>query len=80
METIFDHNPTETELRRFGIKAENGDIDKQIEWMKKINKNSKHDNLYQLYILFSIRGDKKRADEIYPQLWEGHKNILIQDF
>lgn len=80
METIFDHNPTKEELRRFGIDAESGDIKEQIERMKEMNKNSKHDNLYQLYILFSIRGDKKRANEIYPQLWEGHKNILIPDF
>lgn len=56
METIFDHNPTEEEMKRFqGLK------DPRIRaiWF-----NGHTDNHYcGLGILFSMREDKERADE-----------------
>ena len=55
METIFDHNVTDEELKRFGGRE-------YLEWVKAIQGdyfNSDDDANYFLGILFSIRGDKE---------------------
>ncbi|HPW66948.1 MAG TPA: hypothetical protein PLS84_07665 [Salinivirgaceae bacterium] len=74
METIFDHNPTEIEMQRF-----KGFQDKEFRelYLKHPNIN---DYNYHLYLLFRMRGDNKRADEIYPKLSSGHKGLLMRDF
>lgn len=81
METVFDHNPTEQELSRFGIKKEFGNIDKQIEFMRELNKKSNDDNLYQLGLLFSIRGNIERANQYFSKIKNKKMlDTLIQDF
>ena len=77
METIFDFNPTDKELKRFGGRE-------QFEKAKKYGIDPFGDedtNNYQLGLLFSMRGNKEKAEHYWNQL--KNKNILktlIQDF
>jgi hypothetical protein len=80
METIFDYNPTELELRRFGIKREDGDYEKQLKWMKEMLAGFQSPEYYYLGLLFSMRGDDKRAAEYFAKATPGQRAILIQDF
>jgi len=80
METIFDYNPTELELRRFGMRREDGYYEKQIARNKEIMSNSSEPEYYYLGLLFSMRGDKKRAAEYFAQATPGQRSMLIQDF
>ena len=55
METIFDHNPTDEELKRFGGR----DL---IAWCEAQGLDFNRDedtNYYRLGLLFSMRGKKK---------------------
>ena len=74
METIFDYNPTERELKRFNFT--NPEI---IKFAKESKCSDSH--LYQLGMLFSMRGDSKRADEYWSKI-EDHRllSTLIEDF
>ena len=78
MENIFDFNPTETELKRFGgietfeIAKEHGFYDKLI---------SGDNNLYMLGLLFAMRGDKAKANHYFGMI--ENKDLLctlVQDF
>jgi hypothetical protein len=80
VETIFDHNPTERELRRFGIQREYGDLDKQIERDKAFYEKLEAPQYYYLGLLFSMRGDKKRAEEYFAKATYGQQRLLVQDF
>lgn len=77
METIFDYNPTDEELKRFGGR-------KQFEWYKKLGfepYSHPDDANYALGLLFSMRGDKKKANEYWAKI--KHKEILstlVEDF
>lgn len=56
METIFDHNPTEKELENIG----------RLDFEKNeyIDLLQESDTIYaDLYCLFSIRGQKKKAEQ-----------------
>jgi hypothetical protein len=80
METIFDYNLTERELRRFGISKEWGNVEEQIEKQKNMFAKSKQPEYYWLGILFFSRGDKKRADEYFAKAEQWQRDLLIQDF
>lgn len=77
METIFDHNPTERELNRFGGRE-------SLEWG--IARGMyKHDcnRLYHLGLLFAGRGDWEKANEYFNMIDERDSKILVtlmQDF
>ena len=78
METIFDHNPTQQELNRFGLRKPD-DINDIKDWYK----NDPHPDTinYQLGMLFAMRGDRNKADQYYCKVC--NKNMLstlIQDF
>ena len=77
IETIFDHNPTDEELKRFGGKE-------NFEWAKQegIEVYSDPDDAnYALGILFSIRNDKKRANEYWAKIQDRTiLGTLVQDF
>jgi len=77
METIFDYNPTDTELQRFGGRD-------AIQHLKScgIDITESHDDrLYQLGLLFLMRGHKKRADQYFSQIQDRNKlNLLFEDF
>lgn len=64
METIFDYNPTEEELQRFGGM-------KQFEFCKKLLGAYyiyEDDANYHLGLLFSMRGDKERAKSYFAKI------------
>ena len=74
METIYDYSPTDKELTRFGGR-ENKDI--MIEFYKISNDN----RLYHLGLLFSMRGDRKRAESYWEQMKDKSPlKVLITDF
>ena len=75
METIFDYNPTIAELGRFNVNR------RTIKMFKTSIIKCNDDRLYTLGLLFSMRGDNKKANEYWNQIEE--KSILrtlIQDF
>ncbi|MBQ7279956.1 MAG: hypothetical protein IJR13_04430 [Bacteroidales bacterium] len=74
-ETIFDHNVTDYELLRFGGRE-------TLEWAIENGIYENADNrLYHLGILFSGRGDKKKAEEYFSQIEsESMLSTLVMDF
>lgn len=77
METIFDYNPTDLELKRFGGKE-------SFEFLKENGLQriiTEDDNLYQLGILFAMRGEIKKANEYWSKIKNKDMlDTLIQDF
>lgn len=77
METIFDHNPTDEELKRFGGKE-------SFEWLDKKGLpyfTCEDDANYHLGILFSMRKDFKKAEEYFSKIENKRMlDLLIQDF
>jgi hypothetical protein len=76
IETIFDHNPTEGELKRFNLTSP-----ELIEMMKGTYNSSNDTRLYALGLLFSMRGNDKKASEYWSKI--ENKDILstlVQDF
>lgn len=76
METIFDYNPTEAELERFGGKA--------IEYLrnKGIDIYRNNDNrYYHLFLLFNGRGDKEKT-KYYLSLIQDRDilKVFMEDF
>lgn len=55
IETIFDFNPTDAELKRFGLTHSDKEI--LLEFPDTCN--------YQLGVLFSIRKNEKKANEYF---------------
>ena len=76
METIFDYNPTERELNRFNLLNAPPEMLKYAKESKCVD-----DHLYKLGMLFSMRGDSKRANEYWSKI-EDHRllSTLIEDF
>lgn len=74
METIFDYNPSDKEISRFGgLKAKNLLIN--------FYKLSDDDRLYHLGLLFSSRGDKERAKKYWEQMKDKSPlKALVTDF
>lgn len=77
-ETIFTHNPTEIELKRFGGL-------KQFIWADKENIDiysfSDDSRLYHLGLLFAMRNNYDKANEYWNKI--EHKEmltVLVQDF
>ena len=77
METIFDYNITDEELKRFGGR-------KQFEWEAAHGIDSfefDDDNNYMLGILFSMRGDKEKANEYWAKIKDRSMlGTLVEDF
>lgn len=77
METIFDYNPTNLELKRFGGKE-------AFEYAKQKNINlfaNSDNNLWQIGLLFSMRGDSQKANDYWNKMKDKSQlTILIQDF
>ncbi len=76
METIFDYNPTEEELQRFGGM-------KQFEFYKSVLGAYyiyEDDANYHLGLLFSMRGDKAKAELYFAKIKDKERlKILWQD-
>lgn len=74
METIFDYNPSDKEISRFGgLKSKNLLIN--------FYKLSDDDRLYHLGLLFSSRGDKERAKKYWEQMKDKTPlKALVTDF
>ena len=77
METIFNHNVTDEELKRFGGRE-------YLEWVKAIQGdyfNSDDDANYFLGILFSMRGDKEKAHFYWDKMVEKSRlQVFDQDY
>jgi tetratricopeptide (TPR) repeat protein len=79
VESIFDYNPTERELVRFGVEHDgDGHYEERLAFLKELL--SKKTDYYYLGLLFSMRGDKKRAEEYFAKATYGQRQLLIQDF
>ena len=76
METIFDYNPTEEELQRFGGM-------RQFEHCKELLGAYyiyEDDANYHLGLLFSMRGDTKKSNEYFRKIKNKERlKILWQD-
>lgn len=75
METIFDHNPTDLELKRFGGR----------EHLKKCKKHgierSSDTQYYMIGLLYSMRGDKDKANDYWSRIENKEMlKTLIEDF
>ncbi len=77
METIFDHNVTEEELKRFG-----GRDAYDFFASKGIDLCADSDtNFYQIGILYANRGDMKKANEYLSKIQDKRiLSTLVQDF
>lgn len=77
METIFDHNPTDLELKRFGGRE-------SFEFFQEHGIDPfacEDDNLYQLGLLFAMRGDMEKANEYWSKIkYKAMLDTLVQDF
>jgi hypothetical protein len=81
METIFDYNPTDTELKRAGLDRKSPNFDFWVERIKQLFAESNDDRLYRLGMLFAGRGDMEKANAYWSQI--EHKRMLdtlIEDF
>jgi hypothetical protein len=81
METIFDYNPTDVELKRAGMIREDSDFDFWVEFNKQNFAESNDDRLYCLGMLFAGRGDMKKANAYWSQIeYKRMLDTLIEDF
>lgn len=77
MKTIFDFNPTDLELKRFGSRDT---FEKAKEYGVDLFANSDN-NLWQIGLLFSMRGDNATANHYWNQMKDKRQlKILVQDF
>ena len=76
IETIFDHNVTDEELQRFGGKE-------YFEMAKKYGVDPykyEDDSNYAIGLLYSMRGDKKRAKEYLDKVKSRDLlQVMVQD-
>ena len=76
-ETIFDHNPTDEELKRWGGRE-------QFEKAERYGTDILSDddsNYYMIGILYASRGDNKTAEKYFSKI--KHKKMLstlVEDF
>ena len=77
METIFDHNVTEEELKRFGGReAYDYFASKGIDLF-----SDSDTNYYQIGILYASRGNMKKASEYWSKIEDERiLTTLVQDF
>jgi hypothetical protein len=77
-ETIFDYNPTQGELNRFGLGTPGGmQIYKEVEQSTGYCANTHN---YWLGLLFSMRGDNKKANEYWNKITnKSMLSTLIED-
>jgi hypothetical protein len=82
IETIFDYNPTEQELKRFGFDRNDGygHYEERLANLKKWHSEGERPDYYCLGLLFSMRGDKKRATEYFSKAHPWQRDLLIKDF
>lgn len=77
METVFDHNVTEDELKRFGGRE-------AFEKAKRYGVDLLSDrdtNFYQIGILYAGRGDEEKANEYWSKIKDKKLlSTLVQDF
>ena len=75
MESIFDYELTQGELNRFNLRTP-----EDIELTKEFEKEYPDDRYYRLGLLFSMRGDKKKANEYWSKVTDkGMLSTLIED-
>lgn len=73
-ETIYDYNPTPKECGRFGGLSNKGVM---LRYYKACNDG----RLYHLGLLFSMRGDKERAESYWEQMEDKEPlKTLVCDF
>jgi hypothetical protein len=76
METIFDYNPTEGELKRFNLTNS-----KLIEEVKPLYNEFNDSRLYHLGLLFLMRKQSKKANYYFSQINDKRLlSTLIEDF
>jgi hypothetical protein len=83
VESIFDYNPTERELRRFNLYSE-----EQIEEVKYLYSRygdtddcCRDSILYQLGFLFLMRKKPETADKYFSRMKDkGMLSTLVEDF
>ena len=75
METLFDHNPTDYELTRFGGRE-------QFDFYKSIGfECSQDDNYYMIGLLYAGRGDDKTAAKYFNKIKNRKLLVtLMEDF
>lgn len=77
-ETIFDYNPTDAELGRWGGRIT---FDKCFEYEVYVTFTSRNNRLYMLGLLFSMRGDNKKGNEYFSQITnKSMLSTLVEDF
>ena len=75
LETVFDHNPTDLELKRFGGR----------EWFEQAKEYGveldEDENYYQIGLLYSGRGDYNTAKKYFEKIKDKSMlKTLIEDF
>lgn len=77
-ETIFDYNPTDAELGRWGGR---GSFDFSIEHRVYVIFTERDNRLYMLGLLFSMRGDYEKGNEYFSQIEDRDMlHTLVEDF
>ena len=77
-ETIFDYNPTDAELGRWGGRIT---FDKCFEYKIYVTFTSRDNRLYMLGLLFSMRGDYEKGNEYFSQIEDRDMlHTLVEDF
>ena len=75
METIFDHNPTDKELMRFGGR------ENLLKFTEKGLYEIEDNRLYHLGLLFSGRKDYEKANSYFDKIEDRSLlKTLVQDF
>ena len=77
-ETIFDYNPTDAELGRWGGRES---FDFSIEHGVFVLFTSRNNRLYMLGLLFSMRGDNEKGNEYFSKITnKSMLSTLVEDF
>ncbi|MBS1746038.1 MAG: hypothetical protein JST21_07710 [Bacteroidetes bacterium] len=83
METIFDYNPTSSELDEIGINSitlmlRHGiDIPKPVSKDAYIDAVSQDDAYFDLALLFELRGLQKQANKYWAKIPDRHQQYLF---
>ena len=83
METIFDFNPTVSELEAIGIDSISMTLRHGINLSDTVSKDSylnavsQDDTYFDLALLFEFRNHQKQADEYWAKINERHQQYLL---
>jgi len=80
VETIFDYNPTEQELRRFRVKREDECYEESLALLKESMTSAKTPEYYCIGLLFAMRGETEKANDYFAKIPYWQKQLFVQDF